>query len=67
MNSILSASVFSTYQMVFGSNPAGPFGRETQDEDLTFAMDTSLAGQFVQQWEMRMRAQEAALKEIANS
>ena len=32
-----------------------------------FAQDTSVAGQFAQQWKLRLRAQEATLKEIANS
>ena len=31
-----------------------------------FAHDTSLAGQFAQQWKLRLRAQEATLQEIAN-
>ena len=53
--------------MVFGSNPADCFGWEDGDEDLLFAQDTSLAGQFVQQWKLRMRAQEATLEEVANS
>ena len=37
------------------------------DDDLLFAQDTSISGQFVHQWQLRIRAQEAALKEIANS
>ena len=31
------------------------------------AQDTSIAGQFAQQYKLRMRAQEASLKDIANS
>ena len=42
--------------MVFGSNPADFFGWGNGDEDLLLAQDTSLAGQFVQQWKLRMRA-----------
>ena len=53
--------------MVFGSNPVDLFGWEGGDEDMLFAQDTSLAGQFVNQRKLRMRAQEATLKEIANS
>ena len=53
--------------MAFGSNPADFFGWGGGDEDLLFAQDTSLAGQFVQQWKLQMRAQEATLKEVANS
>ena len=41
-------------------------GWEDKDEDLAFAQDTSLSGQFAQQWTLRMRAQEVASKEIAN-
>ena len=53
--------------MVFGSNPVDLFGWEGGDEDMLFAQDSSLAGQFVNQWKLRMRAQEATLKEIANN
>ena len=63
---MLSSSGFSAYQMVFGSNPADLFGRDDSEEDLLFAQDTSLAGQFVNQWKPRMRAEEATLKEVAN-
>ena len=34
---------------------------------MIFAQCASLSGQFVQQWELRMTAQEAALKEAAKS
>ena len=64
---MLSASGFSAYQMVFGSNPADLFGWGDSEEDLLFAQDTPLAGQFVNQWKLRMRAQEATLREVANS
>ena len=43
------------------------FGWEDNDEDLMFAQDASVAGQFVQQWKLRMRAQGAALREVADS
>ena len=43
--------------MVFGANPADLYGWEDKDEDLTFA----------QQWALRIMAQEAALRGIANS
>ena len=52
--------------MVFGSNPTDFSGWEDAVEDL-FAQHTSLAGQFAQQWELRMRAQGAALNQVANS
>ena len=43
------------------------YGWDDSDDDLLFAQDTSISGQFVHQWQLRIRAQEAALKEIANS
>ena len=52
--------------MVVGSNPADLFRWGNKGEDLTFAQDTSLSSQFVQPWKLRMMAQEAALKEVAN-
>ena len=43
------------------------YGWDDSEDDLLFAQDTSLAGQFVNQWKLRMRAQEATLREVANS
>ena len=65
LRAMLSASGFPAYQMVFGSNPADLFGWEDGDEDLMFAQDTSLAGQFAPQWKLRLKAQASTLKEIA--
>ena len=67
LNTLVSASGYSAYQLVFGSNPMDLYGWIDSDEDLLFAQDTSISGQFAQQWQLRIRAQEAALKEIANS
>ena len=67
MNTLVSASGYSAYQLVFGSNPMDLYGWDDSDDDLLFAQDTSISGQFVHQWQLRIRAQEAALKEIANS
>ena len=67
LNTLISASGYSAYQLVFGSNPTDRYGWGDTDEDLLFVQDTSVSGQFVQQWELRMMAQEAAHKEIANS
>ena len=66
MNTMLSASGCSAYRIVFGSNPVEQFGRKCQDEDPASAQDISIAGHFVQQWNLRMRAQEATLMEIAS-
>ena len=63
----MSARGFSAYQMVFGSNPADLFGWENEGEVLMFAQDSPVAGQFVQRWKLRVRAQGATLKEVANS
>ena len=47
--------------------PRGPTWLGGRDSDMMFAQDTSLASQFVNQWALRAKAQEATLKEIANS
>ena len=57
---------FSAYRMVFGSGAVDNFGWGYGDEDLLFLQDASLSRQFVTQWKLRMSAQQAALKEIAN-
>ena len=67
MNTMVSSSGFSAFQLVFGANPVDLYGWDDSEDDLLFAQDTSVSGQFVQQWKLRMMAQEAALKEIANS
>ena len=63
---MISAGGFSAYQVASGSNPANLFGWEAKDEDLTITEDTGLPGRFAHQWKLRMRPQEAALKEAAN-
>ena len=67
LNTIVSASGYSAYQLVFGSNPMDLYGWGDTDEDLLLARDTSTSSQFAQQWQLRFCAQEAALREIANS
>ena len=47
LNSMVSASGFSAYQLVFGSNPMDLRGWGDSDEDLLFAQDTSISGQSV--------------------
>ena len=67
---LVAAGGFSAYQAILwicGCDPVDLYGWEGQDEDLAFAQGTSLSGQLVQQWELRMMAQEAALEEIAAS
>ena len=61
-NTMQSAGAFSAHQMVFCSNLVDLSGWEDKNEDLMFAQDTSLAGQFVQQWTPRVRAQGATIK-----
>ena len=67
LNTLISASGYSAFRLVFGSNPVDLYGWGDSEDDLLFAQDTSASGQFVQQWKLRMMAQEAALKEVANS
>ena len=61
------AAEYSAYQMVFVANHVDLFRWGDRDEDLAFAQDTSLSGQFAQQWKLRAMAQEAALAEATNS
>ena len=51
--------------MVFGSNPVDPLEWEDREKDLLSAQDSSIPGRPVQQWKLRMMAQEAALREAA--
>ena len=53
--------------MAVGSSLVDPYGWEDEDEDPTFAQDSSTSGQCAQQWGLRTLAQEAALKVIADS
>ena len=59
-------SVFGPNDL-YGPNPVDLYGWGGQDEDLLFAQDASVSGQFAQQWKRRMMAQEAARQEVANS
>ena len=65
LNAMLSYWGSSAYQMALGSNPVGPCVRQDDDGDLDAAKDASILGRFVQEWKLRMLAQEAPLKEIA--
>ena len=67
VNTMLSTKGFSADLMVIGSNPADNLGCGDGDGDLLFAQDTSLSGQFVAQWELRVMAQETPPREISNS
>ena len=64
---LISASGYSAFQLVFGSNAAALHGWRDREDDLLCAQDTSASGQFAQQWQLRMMAQEAALKKVATS
>ena len=66
LNAMLSASGFSASQMAFCSNPLDLFGWEDGEKDVIFAQDAYLAGQCVKKWKLRVKAQEAKLKEFAN-
>ena len=52
--------------MISGFNPANLCGWADKDENLTFAQVASVSGQFAQHWTLRILAQEAAPKELAN-
>ena len=67
LDPMMPAGGFSARQMFSRPNPAGLCDRDARDDDLMFAQDTSVAVQFAQQWNLRMKAQEAALKKDANS
>ena len=45
LNSMISASGYSAFQLVFGSNPADFYGWGDRDDDLVFAQETSVSGQ----------------------
>ena len=53
--------------MASGSNLVDLFGRDDMDEDLMSANRSPSSSRFAQQWQLRMRAHEAAIKVIANS
>ena len=53
--------------MASGSDPADLFEWEDKDAHLLFAQDVSQSGRFAQQWKLRMMAQGAALKKVANN
>ena len=67
LNTLISVGGYSACQLVFGPNPAAPIGWGDKDEDSLFARDTPLSGQFAQQRQSRMKAQVAALREVAES
>ena len=61
LNTLISEGGFSTYQMVFGSNPVDPCGRGDKDEESVSTQDPSLSGQVAQQRGLRTMALVAAL------
>ena len=67
LNAPLSSSGHSAYQLGFGSNPADLHVWRDGGDDLLFVQETSISGQFAQQWRLRMMARKAALREMANS
>ena len=57
----------SAYHLVFASPPADPYARRDDDGDPMSAQQTSVSGQSVQRWKLRLIAQEAALNVLADS
>ena len=51
----------------FWPNPADLFGWFGQEADSLFVQGAFASGHFAQQWELRMMAQGAALKAVADS
>ena len=66
LNTLPSLNGFSALHFVFGSDPADLSGWQDGGDDLLFARETSNSGQVVQQWKLRMMAQEPALEGMAN-
>ena len=67
LHSLLSASGYSAYRLIFGSNPADVFGRGGDVGGLLLAQDASRSGQFARRREFRVTAREAAWRDAANS
>ena len=66
LTTLESGGGYSDDQVVFGLNPKNLFGRGSQNADVLFARDGWLPGQFVQLRRLRMTAQGAAPKGVAN-
>ena len=67
LHTMKSAGVYSAFHLVFESYPVDQYGWGDQDEDLLPAQNSSVSGQFAQQWQPRMLAQGALLQEVANN
>ena len=67
LHTLVSAGGFSASRLVLGFSPVDLMELDDRDEDLLLAQDTSLPGQVARQWELRVIAQESALKGTANS
>ena len=63
----MSGGGYPTYQLASGSDPVDLCVWDDMGGDMLLAQDTSLSGQFAQQWEPHMMAQEASLKGVATS
>ena len=48
LNALFSASGYSAYQLIFGSNAAKPSRWDDDDEDLLFVWDNTSSAQFAQ-------------------
>ena len=67
LSTLLPASGYSAYRLVFGSIPADLFGWGRDHENPLLAQNAPLPGQRVQQWKSHGMAQEAALKGVTRS
>ena len=63
---MILTSGYSAFRLIIGSNPADLYGWDDQYANLLFAQGPC-SGQLAQQWKLRIMAQEAAWKLVANS
>ena len=63
---VLSNGGLSAFQPVFGSDPVDMFSWGDDDRDLGRAQKASVSSQFSLRWKLRIMAEEATLREMAN-
>ena len=66
-NAMLNHGGFSAYQLAFGPNTVDLYSWEDDDRDLDFAENISVSSQSVLRWKLRVMAQGAMSKGMANS
>ena len=66
LNSTLNHGGFSSYRLVLGSNPVELFSWDCNDHDRDFVQNTLVSSQFTLQRKLRVTAQQAMLRGMAN-